>query len=125
MPLRLRVCGRRTGAVEVEGPAGEGLGDGDGEGPAGEGLGDVDKGCPADEGLDDTLKLSCIGDTEVGVTQGVDGPASSCIDNSEGEAGDDDAGGAQSPDCAGDEGDGVVSGEEQAGEVTIGEAGAA
>jgi hypothetical protein len=92
MPLRLRVCGQRIGAVEVEGPAGEGLGDGDGEGPAGEGLGNGDKGCPAGKGLDDALKSSCIGDMEVGVTQGVDGPASGCIDNSKGEAGDKDAG---------------------------------
>jgi hypothetical protein len=49
MPLRLRVCGRRTGVVEVEGPAGEGLGDGDGEGPAGEGLGDGDGEGPTGE----------------------------------------------------------------------------
>jgi hypothetical protein len=104
MPLRLRVCGRRTRAIEVEGAAGEGLGDGDGEGPAGEALGDGDKDCPAGEGLDDALKSSCIGDTEVGVAQGVDGLASGCIDDSsEGEAGDEDAGVAQSPDRAGDE----------------------
>jgi hypothetical protein len=126
MPLRLRICGRRIGAVEVEGAAGEGLGDGDGEGPAGEALGDGDKDCPAGEGLDDALKSSCIGDTEVGVAQGVDGPASGCIDNSsEGEAGDKDAGVAQSPDHAGDEGDDVVGGEEQAAEATTGEARAA
>jgi hypothetical protein len=61
----------------------------------------------------------------VGVTQGIDGPASGCIDNSEGEAGDEDAGVAQSPDCTGDEGDDVVSGEEHADEATTGEAGAA
>jgi hypothetical protein len=76
--------------------------------------------------LDDALKLSCIGDTEVGVAQGIDGPASGCIDDgSEGEAGDVDAGVAQSPDRAGDEGDGVVGGEEQAGKATTGEARAA
>ena len=45
MPLRLRVCGRSAaGAVEVEGAAEVGLGDDDGEGPAGEGLGDGEAG---------------------------------------------------------------------------------
>jgi hypothetical protein len=72
------------------------------------------------------LKLSCIGDTEVGVTQGVDGPASGCIDDSsEGEAGDADAGVAHSPNRAGDKGDGIMGGEEQASEATTGEARAA
>jgi hypothetical protein len=76
--------------------------------------------------LDSALKLSCIGDTEVGVAQGIDGLASGCIDDgSEGEAGDEDAGVAQSPDRAGDEGDGIMGGEEQAGEATTGEARAA
>jgi hypothetical protein len=88
-------------------------------------LGNGDKGCLAGERLDDALKSSCTGDTEVGVTQGIDGLASGCIDNSEGEAGDKDAGVTQSPDCTGDEGDGIVSGEEQAGKATTGEAGAA
>jgi hypothetical protein len=51
MPLRLRVCGCRIGAVEVEGAAGEGLDGGDGEGPTGEGMGDGDGEGPAGEGL--------------------------------------------------------------------------
>jgi hypothetical protein len=101
------MCGRRTGAIEVEGAAGEGLGDGDGEGPAGEGLGDGDKDCLASEGLDGTLKSSCTGDTEVGVAQGDDGPDFCCI-GSEGEAGDEDAAVAQSLGRAGDEGDDIV-----------------
>jgi hypothetical protein len=63
---------------------------------------------------------------EVGVAQVVDGPTSYCIgDGSEGEAGDEDAGVARSPDRAGDEGDGIVGREELAGEANIGEAGAA
>jgi hypothetical protein len=59
------------------------------------------------------LKSSCIGGTEVGIAQGVDGPASGCIDDGiEGEIANEDAGVAQSPDRAGDEGDGVVDGKE-------------
>jgi hypothetical protein len=76
--------------------------------------------------LDGALKSSYIGDPEVGVAQGVDGPAFGCIDDSsKGEAGDKDADVAQSPDRAGDEGDDVMGGEEQAGEATTDEAGAA
>jgi hypothetical protein len=65
MLLRLRVCGRRIGAVEVKGAAGEGLGDGDcdGEGPASEGLDNGDDGSPAYGGLGGALKSSCMGDT--------------------------------------------------------------
>jgi hypothetical protein len=139
MPLRLCVCGQRTRAIEVEGaagkglgdgngegPVGEGLGDGDGEGPVGEGLDDGDKGCPTGEGLGGALKSSYIGDMEVGVAQVVDGPTSCCIgDGNEGKAGDEDAGVVQSPDRAGDEGDGVVGREELASEANTGEAGAA
>jgi hypothetical protein len=49
MPLRLRVCGRKSGAVEVDGaavedPVGEGLGEGDSNDPAGERLGDALRG---------------------------------------------------------------------------------
>jgi hypothetical protein len=79
MPLRLRVCGRRIGAIEVEGSAGKGLvggdgedpageGLGDGEGPAGEGLGDGDN--PADQGLGDALG---VGETEPEPAKGVAG----------------------------------------------------
>jgi hypothetical protein len=96
MPLRLRVCGRRIGAIEVEGavgegldggdgegPVGEGLGDGDGEGPAGEGLGDGDS--LADEGLGDTLG---VGETEPKPAKGVTGNGLLGEGDSPGEAGD-------------------------------------
>jgi hypothetical protein len=47
----------------------------------------------AGEGLGGALKSSCIGDTEVGVAQVVDGLTSCCIgDGSEDKAGDKDAG---------------------------------
>jgi hypothetical protein len=95
MSLRLRVCGRRIGAVEVEGAAGEGLdggdgeglagdglGDGNGEGPAGEGRGDGDS--PADEGLGDALG---VGETEPEPTKGVAGSALLGEGDSRGEAG--------------------------------------
>jgi hypothetical protein len=94
MPLRLRVCGRRIGAVEVEGAAGEGLDDGDGEGlagkgmgdgegPAGEGLGDGDN--PANEGLGDALG---VGETEPEPAKGVAGSGLLGEGDSPGEAGD-------------------------------------
>ena len=71
MPLRLRVWGRNTGAVEVEGAAGGGLGDGDGEGPAGEELGDGDNDGPAGEGLGDMLRGDALGVGEVGDALGI------------------------------------------------------
>jgi hypothetical protein len=96
MPLRLHVCGRRIGAIEVEGaageglsdgdgesPDGEGLGDGDGEGPASEGLGDGDS--PAVEGLGDTLG---VGETEPEPAKGVAGSGLLGKRDSLGEAGD-------------------------------------
>jgi hypothetical protein len=94
MPLLLRVCGCRIGAIEVKGAAGEGLDGGDGEGPAGEGLGDGegpageglgDGDNPADEGLGDALGVS---ETEPESTKGVAGSGLLGEGDSLGEAGD-------------------------------------
>jgi hypothetical protein len=75
MPLRLRVCGHRIGAVEVEGAAGEGLDGGDGEGPAGKVLGDGDGEGPT-------------GETEPEPAKGVAGSGLLGKGDSPGEAGD-------------------------------------
>jgi hypothetical protein len=83
MPLRLRVCGRRIGAGEVEGAASEGLDGGDGEGPAGEGLGDGDN--PADEELGDALG---VGEAAPEPARGVAGSGLLGEGDSPGEAGD-------------------------------------
>jgi hypothetical protein len=67
MPLRLRVCGRSTGAVDVEGAAEEGLEDINGEDPAVEGLGDGDSDDPVNEGLGETEPEPAVGVTGVGL----------------------------------------------------------
>jgi hypothetical protein len=90
MPLRLRVCGRSTGAVDVEGAAEEGLEDVDEEGPADEGLGDGDDSGPVIEGLGDALR---VGEAEPGSATGVTSGELPGEGGSPGEAGDEDEAG--------------------------------
>ena len=92
MPLRLRVCGRRAGAVEIGGASGEEIGDATGEDPAGEGLGD-----DGDDG-----PVSGLGEALLDDAQGVEEDVAGAGLLGEGD----------SPGVAGDEGDDGVTGRE-------------
>jgi hypothetical protein len=76
MPLRLRICGRKTGAVEVDGAAVDG--------PVGEGLGEGDTNDPAGERLGDALRGDALGDDDGVSMRGLLGER-----DSPGETGDD------------------------------------